>query len=80
MRFDEQKIFATTKEDLRLSCGDATTGACDSEGTENSGRINKQSPDIAGGVNVSRVDVDGGAGNQVSRSGIRVVRLRTLRL
>ena len=27
-----------------------------------------------------RVDVDSGAGDQVSRSGIRVVRLRTLRL
>ena len=63
MRFDEQKIFATTKEDLRQvtarrSCGVATTSGCDSEG------INKQSPDIAGGVNVGRVDVDVGAGDQ----------------
>ena len=42
MRLDEQKIFATTKEDLRQvtcrrPCGDLTTGACASEGTENSG-------------------------------------------
>ena len=53
MRFDEYNIFATTKEDLRqviadVPRGDATTGACESEGTENSGRISKQSPDIAG--------------------------------
>ena len=42
MPFDERKTFAATKEDLEqntagLSCGDATTGACDSEGTENGG-------------------------------------------
>ena len=48
----------------RRSCGDATTGACDSEGTENIGRINKHSRHIAGGVNVVRVDVDVGAGDQ----------------
>ena len=38
IRFDEQKIFAPTKEDLgqvtaRRSCGDATTGGCHSEDT-----------------------------------------------
>ena len=43
MRFDERKILATTTEDLeqghcRRPCGDATTGALDSESTENSGR------------------------------------------
>ena len=35
MRFDEYKTFATTEEDLE---GDARTGACVSESTENSRR------------------------------------------
>ena len=39
-------------------------------------RINKQSPDIAGGVNVGHDDLDVGAGDQ--NSGIRVMRPRTL--
>ena len=37
MPFDERKTFAATMGDLEQNSGDATTGACDSEGTENAG-------------------------------------------
>ena len=46
MRFDEQKIFATTMVDLRQVTADVPVvmrrpGACDSEGTDNGGRISR---------------------------------------
>jgi len=43
-------------------------------------RINKQSPDIAGGVHVGKDDCDDDVGGQDICSGTRVMRLRTPRL
>ena len=43
MRFHEQKIFTTTKDDRRQLTADVPT-VMQRQGTENSGRTRKQSP------------------------------------